>query len=180
MMPSRTWNMPSMTSPRAGSMRTMSDGPQSDGAATRKTLAVAAWSAPMAVKAARNEGPNRPRRVTWYDDPTASARRVIMAPLVRLGDRCRLADPSNLDVLDAEGPQSRQQTVQGGLVGDPVQDRADPVWCRCHRAHVCEILLGQGSCHPDLVHALVHRATPFKVGEPTLAKPCGQDVIPQG
>lgn len=46
--------------PRACSMRAMSDMPPSEGAATRNRLETAAWSAPMALKVARNEGPKQP------------------------------------------------------------------------------------------------------------------------
>jgi hypothetical protein len=54
-----------MTMPRACNMRTMSDMPRSDEAATRNSLETAAWSTPIAVKVARNDGPKRPRNVTW-------------------------------------------------------------------------------------------------------------------
>lgn len=51
--------------PRACSMRAMSEMPPSAGAATRNALETAVWSAPIAVNVARNDGPNRPRNVTW-------------------------------------------------------------------------------------------------------------------
>lgn len=51
--------------PRACSMRATSEMPPSPGAATTNALETAAWSAPIAVKVARNDGPKRPRNVTW-------------------------------------------------------------------------------------------------------------------